>query len=371
MSNLSLSHLITAIVFFLLGLFICQLLKFAETNTVYVGQRKKYNRRGFVLYIVIFVIFILFVMLQKPSYGLLPYLEVFRAMKTYDVDLFSLNGLYTNEMEPLFLLWCYIIKFFTNSESAFIFITFSYIWIAVLWFIASYTQKTRYTVPFMMMWPVLIDFIFGMRYALAVGHCLIALVTLRKRKYIIAGIFVLIASFTHFLAFAFFLFIGFYYFVRIFFRRINSVKTLVILALGVMVFSNVAFAIYQTFRVSYRISEEVETNSILSYAPYVLLAVVILYFNRKKNEDHGDNLCALAVYFNMLMIPITISWGIYRLPYLLLLPIVIEISNTFGDRKAYKSILRPIVTFIILVFSFVKIVTTGVQNMSLDYTFNF
>ena len=86
--------------------------------------------------------------------------------------------------------------------------------------------------------------------------------------------------------------------------------------------------------------------------------------------DMGDNLCSISAYFNMVMLPVTAMWGVYRIPYLFLLPITVGLNNAMSNHRKEK-LINITMVFVVLIFSFVKIVTTGVQNHSLDYTFIF
>lgn len=373
MNSMSFDYWVAAIIFLCIGLLISLLLKKAESYAIFdVNGNKHYSKGGKGTYFLIFVIMILFVILMKPSYGMEPYIDVFNISDKYEVELFSLKGLYSSEMEPMFLLWCYCVRLLTSNVFFFFFFSFSYIWACVLFFISSFIRRTSFTITFMIMWPVLIDFVFGLRYAMGVSTCLLAMTMMQKKHFFCAAILIVIACFTHFLALSFIMYLVFFLFAVLFFKkRINSKRFLLLALAGVYAFSIVSLSIFQTFRFAYRMSDQVEINNYISYAPMVFFALVIMHYNKKKTLELGDNLCATASYFNMIMIPLTISWGIYRLPYLFLLPIAVELSNVFGIGKSYNPITKNVVLVIIIIFSIVKIITTGVQNMSLDYTLFF
>ena len=273
----------------------------------------------------------------------------------------------------MFQLWCYVIRSMTDNEKVFLFITYGYIWASVLWFISKYTNKTLYMIPFLMMWPVMINFTSGLRYGLAIGHCLIALIALKDKKYIMALLFAFLAIFTHFLALALLFYLGAYYGSKLLFKRVNSVKTILILAIAIAAFAGVGLGVFQTFRFSYRMTDEVETNSVISYFPYVIFSLIILFLNKNKKgyNTPNEDLCTFAIHLNMVMIPITVLWGIYRLPYLFMLPMVVALSNTFGNGIKDKKTIRLFVTIVIVFFSFIKIITMGAQSGALDYSFDF
>lgn len=374
MSSMTPAYWVAASWFFVIGLILCALLGLAEGEAYFVKGKKKYRKNGKIIYFVIYLIMILFVMLMEPGYGMEPYLDIFNEVGRYESgsSLFSLEGLYdASKMEPFFMLWVSTIRSITNNQSIFIFVTFSYIWLCVLHFSSTFYKKKYFTITFMAIWPALIDFIFGMRYALAVATCLLAMSLFKKHRYVLGALFTFVASFTHFLAFTFVLLLGFYFVASLLFKdKINSLKVLLFMVAGGAVFTTIGYSIFSTFRFAYRMTDTVESNSILSYAPMVMFAFVILYYNRNKNMDFGDNLCSMAAYFNMIMLPVTAMWGVYRIPYLFLLPIAAELNNSMSMNKRNK-LLNLAVVVIILVFSFVKIITMGVQNDSLEYTFNF
>lgn len=362
---------VVAIIFFIIGLFLCVLFRLAEEHAVWKDGKKRYKKEGKVIYFSIYLVLILFVMLMKPIHGLEAYLDVFNGLSKYEQGgLFSVEGLYNaQEMEPMFMLWVSTIRSFTSSETLFLFLSFTYIWFCVIYFSASFYKKKSFTITFMAMWPVLIDFVFGLRYAMGVSTCLLALVMFKKRHHFIGLMLALVASFTHFLAFAFLLFIGFSVAVTFIFKeKVNSIKVLLLMMVGSVAVTSLGASLFQTFRFAYRMSETVESSSIFSYAPMVLFAFVILYYNKNKKVDLGDNLCSLSSYFNMVMLPVTALWGVYRLPYIFLLPITVELNNVMSQNKK-RSFINLMVIIVVLIFSFVKIVTMGVQNMSLEYTF--
>lgn len=373
MSLMTPDYWVVAIVFYTIGLFLCALFRLAERNTYYIKGEKKYKKEGRITYFFIYTILILFVLLMKPSYGLLPYLDIFNGLSAYEQDGFlSLGGLYdAQEMEPLFMLWVSAVRSITQSQTLFLFLSFSYIWICVLYFSSSFYNRSSFTITFMAMWPVLIDFIFGMRYAMAVATCLLAMVFFKKKRYIIGFTLSIAACFIHYLAFVFIMYLGFFFALTLLFKeKINSIKVILIMVAGSAVFTVLGYSVFSSFRFAYRMTDTVESNSILSYAPMVLFAFVILYYSRKNKMSLGNNLCTSSSYFNMVMLPVTALWGVYRIPYLFLLPITVELNNLLTQNK--KSWLINVITVIVvLIFSFVKIITMGVQNFSLEYEFNF
>lgn len=367
------SHWFVTIVFFLMGLFLCSLFSAAERGSYYAKGEKKYNKNGKVIYFVIYVILILFVMLQKPGWGMEPYLDIFKGISSYEggESLFSIGGLYSEEMEPFFMLWVSTMRNITDNQGVFLFFTFSYIWFSVLYFSSTFYKKHSFAITFMAVWPALIDFIFGMRYAMAVATCLLAMVMFKKHRYILGVILSIVAGFTHFLALCFILFIACYFILTsIFKEKIHSSKVLLLMSAGSITFMTLGYSLFSTFRFAYRMTDTIETNSFLSYAPMVFFALVIHFYSRTQNMDTGDKLCSLSSYFNMVMLPVTAMWGVYRIPYLFLLPITVELNNVMSNNRHCRYSNIAIVT-IVLIFSFIKIITMGIQNHSLDYTFIF
>lgn len=371
MKSMTPEYWVVAIVFFIIGLFLCLLFRLAEEKTYWKNGIKKYKKDGKILYFVIYLVLISFVMLMKPMYGLEPYLEIFNESSIYEQgELFSLEGLYNAKMmEPFFMLWVSMVRSITKSETLFLFVSFTYIWSCVIYFSSSFYKKGKFTITFMAMWPVLIDFIFGLRYAMAISTCLLAMIMIKRQRYLVGAILTIVACFTHFLAFAFLLFLCFSIVVTCIFKeKVNSLKVLLLMMVGSVAVTTVGASLFQTFRFAYRMTDTVESSSLMSYAPMVIYALVILYYNKNKKVDFGDNLCSLSSYFNMVMLPVTALWGVYRLPYLFLLPITVELNNVMSQNKKSKMINLTVVA-VILIFSLVKIITMGVQNMSLEYSF--
>lgn len=365
---------IIAIVIFLIGLLSCGLIKQGELwSTCDKYGAKHYTLNGKLYYLLVFILWELYVVLQVPHEGMAAFEPVFQRSTSFGTTLFSLNGLYTDEMEPLFLLWCYIIRSFTSNYKIFFVLSCTIIFLCVLRFISVFIKNVKHIYALMLFWPVLIDFVFGIRYGLSVGYCLIVLVYLKERKYIKMSIFMVLAVFTHFVAIAFVMFIVAYLFFRNFAKeKIYSFKTILLLICGVLVFSRFAFSIYKTFRVSYRVTDELLLRNILSYLPYIVFMMVILYCKGKHSyQDNNKDICVLGTYFNTVMIPITIQWGIYRLPYLFIIPTAIELTNTFSDDDRNDRLVVKVTILIVLVFSFVKILTMGVQNYSLYFEWIF
>ena len=206
---------------------------------------------------------------------------------------------------------------------------------------------------------------------MAVATCLLAMVMFKNHRYLLGIIISVVASFTHFLALSFLLFIAFFFAASFIFKeKINSVKVVLLMVAGSAVFTTFGASLFSTFRFAYRMTDTVESSSILSYAPMVIFAFLILFYNRNNKMDMGDNLCSISAYFNMVMLPVTAMWGVYRIPYLFLLPITVGLNNAMSNHRKEK-LINITMVFVVLIFSFVKIVTTGVQNHSLDYTFIF
>ena len=364
---------VVAFVFYIIGLVLCALLRFAESNTHYKKGKKKYKKEGRITYFFIYTILILFVLLMKPSYGLLPYLDIFKGMSFYEQSgFFSMDGLYdAQEVEPLFMLWISAVRSMTHNQTLFIFLSFSYIWICVLYFSSSFYNRSSFTITFMAMWPVLIDFIFGMRYAMAVATCLMAMVFFKNKRYFVGFILSIAACFIHYLALVFIMYLCFFFVLTLLFKeKVDSIKVILLMVAGSAIFTVLGYSVFSSFRFAYRMTDTVESNSILSYAPMILFAFVILFYSRKDKMGLGNNLCSLYSYFNMVMLPITALWGVYRIPYLFLLPITVELNNLMSQNKRNR-LINFITVLVVLIFSFVKIITMGVQNFSLEYEFNF
>lgn len=364
------THILAVIVYFILGYIITKMLQLAEQGVKYKNGIKKYSRTGKAMYISIFIILMLFVLLQEPRAGQLPYIKVFKDSTDYRVSFFSLTGLYSDqEMEPMFLLWCFLIRCITDNAGVFLAVSYGFVFYAVLKFISVFFEK-KYTFTFMLFWPIIIDYIFGMRYGLACAYCFLAAICYKRKKYIPAVIFTVVASFTHFLAIAFVMYIGYCIVIKQLYKyKIFSIKTLVLSAVGVFIFSKIAVDIYATFRVAYRMSGTISLRNFLSYLPQAICAWIIFYYQKDKKFDRVNGPCVLAAYFNMVMIPITIQWGIYRLPYIFLPFCAMALTNSF-NQKTYQNVAIMFCTkWMLYAYCTLKIITMGLQNESLNFTF--
>ena len=361
------TEIVIAVLYLILGIVISLIIKEAEKRYTMDGVRKNYTQSGRCIYIIVFLIIEFFLLMQPIRYGMLPYEYVFLNSTSFNVDFFSLNGLYTNEMEPLFMFWCYIVRSITSSYTVFLTLSYGIVVYSTLRFISSFAEGGYKSYTFLLFWPVMLDFIFGIRYALGCGYCLLALVAMRENKWIKAIIFCLVATFTHFISLAFIVFIGYFFLIKTIFKRhIYALSTIIISLIGVYVFSSLALETFSTFRVSYRMTESASLDSYISYIPQILIAVVIWYYKRKDKPDNKKSMLILSVYYNVIMLQLTIQWGIYRLPYLFLLPMSVAVSNYFRPTKSNNTIYFIFVVIFYL-YSLIKIVTMGVQNGSLSF----
>ncbi len=364
------ADILAVIVYFILGYIITKMLQLAEHEVQYKNGIKKYSHTGKAIYISIFIILMLFVLMQEPRGGQLPYINVFKNSTEYRVNFFSLTGLYSDqEMEPMFLLWCFLIRCITDNATVFLAVSYGFVFYSILKFMSVFWEK-EYTFTFMLFWPVIIDYIFGIRYGLACTYCFWAAICYKRKKYIPAAIFTIIASFTHFLAIAFVMYAAYCIVIKQLYKnKTFTIKTLFLSVIGVFIFSKIAVDIYATFRVSYRMSGVITLRNFFSYLPQAICALIIFYYQKDKRFDRGNGPCILAAYFNMVMIPITIQWGIYRLPYIFLPFCAIALTNSFNKRTYQNIGIMFCAKWMIYAYCILKIITMGLQNESLNFTF--
>ena len=364
-----------------MGIFISLLLYLAESNAYLCGEKKKYRIGGILVYCLIFVFLITFTLIQKPQYGTIPYLETFNNAKSFDLNsLFNFNGLFKNEMEPFYLLWSYLIRRITDSFAVFRLITFSIVYYSVLKFYSSFSAGKYGFISFMLFWPVLIDFIYGIRYGFSIAFCLLALISIKNKHYVRFVIFSIIAVFTHFLALAFVAFLLYRLAIKLFFKK-RQVSILLLVLSAVLVFAISRFGLnfFQTMRIAYRMSNSISISSVLSYAPYVIFALYICYRYSRTSINSNQTLLVAGMFFVVATLFLTIQWGVYRLPYIFIPLISVGLINSLNKddfalnrKNDYCRMYYPVLMGICLVFSAVKIYTMGIQNMSLYlelYTF--
>lgn len=316
-------------------------------------------RSGELLFYIYFIaLFVGLAVSRKVGYNIggtdaLNYIEIFE-------NAFS-GGDRFEEQEQLFMLFNKIIRSFTANYKIYFLICYFIIVFAYIYFIKNFVHEKISYIPFILLiFPFLKSFN-TLRTSLAIALFLIALVLLKKRKYLISYILVIATFFIHRMSILYILFIPFYLLFRRRFVKLQGFRLLIffVFFIGIGYISArfiqqyvLAFQIVYSSTDLYYVSTSMG-NSILQnwpmMVPYVLLFIAYMFGYNKLDNDSATDLLKILCAYDIIIMPVSLVLGMWRAnEYLYLARIIMwgflikQYSNKFESHSRQ--------TFYIVVF---------------------
>ena len=209
---------------------------------------------------------------------------------------FSLNPDIVYGFEPGFVNYLSLIKYFTNNEQAFLFISAIVILFPVLWLIKSYSKNTMFSIIIYTSWYLYYFSFSGLRQAIAVSICVLATLCLLKKKLIPYIVIVVLASSIHTSALFFIIAYPLYWL-----KMPTRIQLLVfiVLLLVLLFFKDIIVTVANlVFGADNRYSGHIQSSSFGGYTiaiVYLCFGVFQIYHNKQHSNPYIPFLLLITI----------------------------------------------------------------------------
>lgn len=328
-------------------------------------EKKRYNEFGYLCYICLFsfLTFIASFRYVNETIGgadALVYINYFKNPQDVYIGLTSILSL--RQTEPLFFIFVKIIRLISSNYVVFFILYYGIIVYAYLRFISKHFDRRMNYMPLMYVVLPFLNSFNTMRSAMAMAITLLAFVSMTDGKEKKAIFLCIIAAGFHFTSLIVLVFIVFYKIINS--KMINSKKWAIYILIATYAFFYFGSSIISSIIGSTKYHIYLgQNNSIIGQLIIIICGILsIIYFNPIKKIIKRDFLL-WAVIFNVMMIPLMVKFGFFRLnnyfvfPRLLIWSYIIKILNnkfkTISER--FPGIIDIIAFFITIAWTAFRI----------------
>ena len=326
MISRSFFDLITLIIYILVALVSAYILKRASVYSNGTGRMA--INRWHILFILMLTIFASFrcVGIRIGGTDTLNYIRDFETSTTL---LNSIESNFTSFAEIVFALYTFCIRQITSDYHIYFIISYSLITLSYVMFFNKYGNKYNSIIPYFYLMFFYLKTFSSLRTGLAVAVFLLALVAIDRKKFL--SLFLMImAVFIHRSTIIYAMFIAFYWFFEKNIKKKSGKKifvTCAALSVGLVLLANVfrGYILRLGFLNStdmYYISHGSATNvfaSWIMFLPQILLLILFLIFRLDESDEKLDFI-KVCVVFDIIIIPLALSLGMYRANEYMFLP---------------------------------------------------
>ena len=293
-----------------------------------------------------------------------------------------LNPSFEETYDFAFIALNRIIRWFTDNYHIYFYILYSLYIISFYFFIKRLFPKYSSVIPLCILFYLYLRGFTSIRSNLAISYLLISIGFLVKDQYLKSSIFAILTAFTHLSSVIYLPILPFIYFLRNKSIPIWTIAIAIIVAIGVgtMVQNTVlagSFAFLESFGsgayLSYA-SKSLESSFLDSYfvinLPQMGLFAMLIMFkkdidrytrNLTTEQAYKINILRLMAYFDVIMVPVTYTLGVYRGYEYLMLPrlimwgvLIVVLKNKFKTIPSIVMNIGFILFFVVWMYGRLK-----------------